>query len=84
MVYLITIANPRIAQSFIDYMAARDIELTMRATREGRGAELWLDDESKLAQTQAELETFMRDPMNKRYLAASWESVSPDSQLAAR
>ncbi|EBS5740217.1 rhomboid family intramembrane serine protease GlpG, partial [Salmonella enterica subsp. enterica serovar Eastbourne] len=31
MVYLITIANPRIAQSFIDYMAARDIELTMRA-----------------------------------------------------
>ncbi|MEZ2636716.1 rhomboid family intramembrane serine protease GlpG [Morganella morganii] len=79
MVYLITIANPRIAQSFIDYMASRDIELTMRATREGRGAELWLEDESKLAQTQSELDSFMRDPMNKRYLAASWESGETDS-----
>ncbi|WP_413484007.1 rhomboid family intramembrane serine protease GlpG [Morganella psychrotolerans] len=79
MVYLITIANPRIAQSFIDYMASRDIHLVMRATREGSGVELWLDDESKLTETQAELESFMRDPMNKRYLAASWASGETDS-----
>jgi len=36
MIHLISIANPRLAQAFIDYMAMQNIVIEMRAEPQGK------------------------------------------------
>ncbi|MEC5319136.1 rhomboid family intramembrane serine protease GlpG [Brenneria populi subsp. brevivirga] len=79
MIRVITLSNPRLAQAFVDYMRTRQIHLDMRP--QGHEAELWLDDEAQLRTVQEELEVFLRDPGNPRYLAASWQTGSMDSGI---
>ncbi|HGJ5876085.1 MAG TPA: rhomboid family intramembrane serine protease GlpG [Arsenophonus sp.] len=74
MIHLISIANPRLAQAFIDYMATQNIVIQMRAEPEGKFVDLWLLDENKFDQVQQELKLFMQDPLNSLYQAASWET----------
>lgn len=54
MIRLIALNNPRIAQSFIDYMASRDIEILMTPEGEGQFA-LWLKQTEHQIEVEAEL-----------------------------
>ena len=72
--------NPRLMQAFIDYMAARQIELTMSVDNE-EGFALWLSDESHLSEVENELSSFLADPNDPKYQAASWEVA--DSRTAS-
>ncbi|WP_064606325.1 rhomboid family intramembrane serine protease GlpG [Photobacterium sp. J15] len=64
--------NPRQAQAFIDYMASRGITLTMAPEPEGMFA-IWLNDAQHLIEVQAELNMFLANPSDSKYLAASWQ-----------
>lgn len=57
MVRLITLANPRMAQAFIDYMASRHIDIQMMPEGGGQFA-LWLSDEQHQVEVEAELKHF--------------------------
>lgn len=72
MIRLTALSNPRLAQAFIDYMLTRGVTIEMHQS--GRSAELWLEDEQQLPAVEAELETFLLDPLHPRYQAASWQS----------
>lgn len=79
MVYLITIGNPRLAQSFVDYMATHNITIDMRPTEQRNEVELWLEDESQKEYTDKELQQFIHNPMDERYMAASWQTNRNES-----
>ncbi|KLN64461.1 MULTISPECIES: rhomboid family intramembrane serine protease GlpG [Vibrio] len=72
MYRLITLNNPRMAQAFIDYMAARHIDIQMMPEGEGQFA-LWLTDRQHQVETEAELKQFLSDPNASKYQAASWD-----------
>ncbi|MBJ7222995.1 MULTISPECIES: rhomboid family intramembrane serine protease GlpG [unclassified Brenneria] len=76
---VISLSNPRLAQAFVDYMQTQNVGLEIRAT--GQEAELWLADDEQLDKVQQALEIFLRDPLNPRYQAASWQSGSTDSGI---
>ena len=80
MIHLISIANPRLAQAFIDYMAMQNIVIEIRAEPQGKFFDLWLQDENKFEQAQQELKLFMQDPLNSRYQAASWQTGHIDKK----
>ncbi|UMO87259.1 rhomboid family intramembrane serine protease GlpG [Pectobacterium sp. PL64] len=79
MIRVIALSNPRLAQAFVDYMRTQQVHLEMRP--QGHEAELWLEDEAQLSKVQGELEVFLRDPTNPRYLAASWQTGSMDTGI---
>ncbi len=79
MIRVLAVSNPRLAQAFVDYMATQGVTLQM--TTNGSEAELWLNDDSLLTQVQEELQVFLVDPLNPRYLAASWQSGSTASNI---
>lgn len=64
-------SNPRIAQAFVDYMATQGIHLTIQ---QHTATDIWLADEQKAEQVQAELERFLANPGDPRYQAASWST----------
>ncbi|WP_217514286.1 rhomboid family intramembrane serine protease GlpG [Vibrio metschnikovii] len=72
MIKLITLAHPRMAQAFIDYMASRHIEIQMQP-EEGGQVSLWLIDEQHQIETDSELQHFLRHPQDSKYQAASWQ-----------
>ncbi len=72
MVRLITLANPRMAQAFIDYMASRHIDIQMMPEGGGQFA-LWLSDEQHKVEVEAELKHFLADPTATKYQAVSWD-----------
>ncbi|HGJ5857163.1 rhomboid family intramembrane serine protease GlpG [Arsenophonus nasoniae] len=84
MIHLISIANPRLAQAFIDYMAMQNIVIEIRAEPQGKFFDLWLQDENKFEQAQQELKLFMQDPLNSRYQAASWQTGHIDKKFGYR
>ncbi|TFH89899.1 rhomboid family intramembrane serine protease GlpG [Vibrio ouci] len=69
---LISLNNPRMAQSFIDYMASRQIDIQMMPEGEGQFA-LWLTDGQHQVEAQAELDHFLANPNASKYQAASWD-----------
>ena len=69
---LATFNNPRVAQAFVDYMAARDISLQMMPEGDGQFA-LWLADSQHEAEVEAELKAFLSNPSASKYSAASWQ-----------
>jgi GlpG protein len=71
MVRLIAIHNARMAQAFVDYMASRQIEITVTVEGDGQNV-LWLKDERFLPDVDAELKRFLHHPNHAKYQAASW------------
>ncbi|TKF18788.1 rhomboid family intramembrane serine protease GlpG [Vibrio genomosp. F6] len=72
MIRLITLNNPRVAQSFIDYMATRQIEVQMMPEGSGQFA-LWLRDAQFQIEVESELNQFLQNPQQSKYQAASWD-----------
>lgn len=73
MVKIAHVENPRLAQAFIDYLATRDIHITMQPNEQG--FELWLDDPVHQIEAEHEFAQFIANPNQEKYLAASWESA---------
>lgn len=71
-------ANPRIAQAFVDYMATQGVVLTIQQHTQ---TDVWLADESRAQYVQDELQRFLDNPADPRYLAASWQSGNTHSGL---
>ncbi|PMJ90332.1 rhomboid family intramembrane serine protease GlpG [Vibrio sp. 10N.261.55.A7] len=71
MVRLLTVANPRAAQAFIDYMASRQIEIRMMPEGDGQYA-LWLLEDQHQVEVESELTHFLDNPTDNKYQAASW------------
>lgn len=74
MIHVVSFANPRMAQAFVDYMASQHIQLEIRSVPQQQQVELWLNDEQNLAQVRQELDLFLQDPSNPRYTDASWQT----------
>ncbi|AKJ40875.1 rhomboid family intramembrane serine protease GlpG [Pragia fontium] len=79
MLQLIAFSNPRMAQAFVDYMATLNVDIEMRHQHDQ--VELWLADESAEPMVRQELEQFIHNPTDPRYLAASWQSGDLDANI---
>lgn len=81
MLMITSFTNPRVAQAFVDYMATQGVILTIQQhTR----SDVWLSDEAQEARVRSELERFLANPADPRYLAASWQSGQTNSGLHYR
>lgn len=65
------INNARLAQAFVDYMATKQVVISMSS--DPQGVALWLADDEQLTFTQAQWQEFVKDPMARKYQQASWE-----------
>ena len=89
MLMITSFTNPRVAQAFVDYMATQGVILTIQ---QHERSDVWLSDEAQEARDRSELERFLANPADPRYLAASWQSgvdvqslyEAADSHLYAR
>jgi GlpG protein len=70
------------AQAFVDYMATLHIKIEMR--HQHQQVELWLSDDSAESMVRRELEQFIQNPSDPRYLAASWQSGNLDANIRYR
>lgn len=82
MLRLIAFSNPRMAQAFVDYMATLHIDIQVR--HQNNQVELWLADVSAEQMVRHELQQFINNPSDPRYLAASWESGSSKANIVYR
>ena len=82
MLRLIAFSNPRMAQAFVDYMATLHIDIEVR--HQNNQVELWLADTSSEQMVRHELQQFIDNPSDPRYLAASWESGSSNANIVYR
>lgn len=81
MLMITSFANPRVAQAFVDYMATQGVILTIQQHHQ---SDVWLADESQAERVRAELASFLENPADPRYLAASWQSGHTGSGLHYR
>lgn len=84
MIHITSFANPRMAQAFVDYMAGQNIHLSLQPSQEQALYELWLEDDQFINQVRQELDTFLQNPNDPRYLAASWQTGNADTQFQYR
>jgi len=75
--YLISFKQAEFAYTFIDYMTTKDIILRMELDQEGNN-QLFFDDndDEKLAVVKQELEQYIQNPYDKRYLDATWQKTN--------
>lgn len=78
MKMITSFANPRVAQAFVDYMATQGIILTIQQHNQ---SDIWLADDSLETTVNRELELFLANPGDPRYLAASWSTGDTSSGL---
>ena len=78
MIMITSFANPRVAQAFVDYMATQGIILTIQQHEQ---SDIWLANDSQESRVRAELEQFLANPGDSRYLAASWNTGHTGSGL---
>ena len=71
MIKIAEISNPRIAQSFVDYMAKKKIVLAIAPSNDHFA--IWLKDESYSQMVIDEYSQFATDPMHPKYSQASWD-----------
>ncbi|VEB63161.1 Rhomboid protease glpG [Providencia rustigianii] len=76
MIHIISFANPRMAQAFVDYMASQHIHLQIQPSSEQQQFEVWLADDQQVELVRKELEIFLQNPNDPRYLEASWQNRS--------
>lgn len=77
MIRIISLSNPRFAQAFVDYMATQGVTLTVKT--EQQEVQIWLEDESRMAEVEPQLNLFLEDPLHPRYQAASWQTGNTKS-----
>ena len=77
---LIQLSNLRAAQAFIDYMATKQIQIESHI-QSNQTIELWLVDDEQHAFVQRELEQFLTNPTDKRYLDASWQTADQSAHI---
>lgn len=80
MLMITSFANPRVAQAFVDYMATQGVVLTIQQPHPTQ-TDVWLANESQADYVQDELDSFLENPADPRYLAASWQSGGTHSGL---
>ena len=80
MLMITSFANPRVAQAFVDYMATQGVVLTIQQPHPTQ-TDVWLANESQADYVQDELDLFLENPADPRYLAASWQSGGTHSGL---
>jgi GlpG protein len=78
MIMITSFANPRVAQAFVDYMATQGVILTIQQHTQ---SDVWLADDSQSSFVHRELEQFLANPGDPRYLAASWSTGDTASGL---
>lgn len=71
MLMITSFENPRVAQAFVDYMATQGVILTIQHSVH---FDIWLADDSRESVVRDELQRFLSNPGDGRYLAASWQS----------
>ncbi|MFM2479056.1 rhomboid family intramembrane serine protease GlpG [Celerinatantimonas sp. MCCC 1A17872] len=71
MQQLAIVDNPRLAQSFVDYMAT--LKIACQLSPHEHGVVIWLVDDAHLTQAQSEWQAFIKDPMARKYQQASWQ-----------
>lgn len=81
MLMITSFTNPRVAQAFVDYMATQGVILTIQ---QHERSDVWLSDASQEMRVREELERFLANPADPRYLAASWQSGQTNSGLHYR
>ena len=79
MIMITSFANPRVAQAFVDYMATQGVILTIQQHTQ---SDIWLADDSQLSRVHRELEQFLANPGDPRYLAASWSAGATSRGLS--
>ena len=80
MLMITSFANPRVAQAFVDYMATQGVVLTVQQPHPSQ-TDVWLANESQAEYVQDELDLFLENPADPRYMAASWQSGGTHSGL---
>ncbi len=76
---LLLLDDARVAQSLLDYLESRGIHCKLEQSE--LGMVLYLLDESKLVEVEAELRLFAKNPFDPRYAEASWQRGKVDSQI---
>ncbi|MGL6116437.1 rhomboid family intramembrane serine protease GlpG [Plesiomonas sp.] len=71
MLRLMSLPNPRLAQAYIDYMATRQVTVSMQP--EADGYVLYLHDEQHTELAQQALADFLEQPDAAKYQDASWQ-----------
>ncbi|MDX1692974.1 MAG: rhomboid family intramembrane serine protease GlpG [Ketobacteraceae bacterium] len=74
MLELVRFENIRAAYALADYLNVQGIDCRVQA--DGSGAIILLAQESDLPRAREELRDFLDNPMDKKYLSASWEQAS--------
>lgn len=79
--YLISFKEARFAYTFVDYMATKDVLIRLQFDNDGN-CQLFLDENSqdKLAFVQLELQQYVKQPNDKRYLSSSWQHSRIESE----
>lgn len=77
---LVTLNNLRLAQSFVDYMKGKGITILLESHHEGEIG-LILPDETQQQYVIQELQVFLLNPTDQKYLVASWENGNEQSKL---
>ncbi len=70
MQQLVVLDNPRLAQAFVDYMRVKRVSCEVK--EEGFAFGIWLLDEQHVELARTELEAFLANPSDDKYLEASW------------
>lgn len=75
--YLISFKETRFAYTFVDYMATKNIVIRIELDNDGN-CQLFLDEKNqdKLEFVRQELELYVKNPNDKRYLNATWQQGS--------
>ena len=76
---LLLLDDARVAQSLLDYLESRGLHCRLEQSE--LGIALYLLDESRLAEVEAELKRFVQNPFHPRYAEASWQHGKVDSQI---
>ena len=79
MKQLLQLSDPRLAQSLADYLSTRGLHCEL--TQSELGITLWLADESRSQEAEAEVKRFIQEPYHPRYAEASWQSGQANSRI---
>ena len=71
MKLLLVVPDPRLAQSFVDYLAAMGLQCEQTLDDANR-VSIWLVDESLWSKAEPEVLRFLAEPLHPRYQEAAW------------
>lgn len=74
---LVQFQNVRIAYAFADYLNVNGVRC--KVEKDSDKANLYILNESDIHKAKTELEEFIKNPADKKYLSASWEQEAADT-----